>query len=56
MCPIDEFKNYLEQKLNVQIEPMQLESLLVFMNQLESSQNTGLVNWTEMFKKFSEIE
>ena len=55
-CSIEQFKKTLEQKFYIQIEPKQLEQLFVFMNQLDESQITGLVNWTDMFKKFSEIE
>ena len=55
-CALDVFKRLLEQKFSIQIEPTQFESLLVFMNQLDESQKSGQVNWSDMFRKFSEIE
>lgn len=54
-CALDTMKRLLEQRFSILISNAQFDRLLQFLGKLDEAKRTGLVNWTDMFKKFSEI-
>ena len=56
-CSLENLKKTIEQRFSIIVSNAQLDKLIAFINQTEESNiKSGLVNWTEIFKKFSEIK
>ncbi len=56
VCSLSTFRKLLEQSFSIIISNSQLDTLIEFLNKRNECEKTGLINWTEMLKKFSEIK
>lgn len=54
-CALDAMKRLLEQRFSILISNAQFDRLLQFLGNYDEAKRTGLANWTDIFKKFSEI-
>ena len=55
VCSPETLRKLIEQRFGIFISNGQFDRLLGFLNKLDEAEK-GLVNWTDMFKKFSEIK
>lgn len=56
ICTHQQLRKLIEQRFAIIISNAQFDRLIQFLNQNEDMEKKGLVDWSEMLKKFSEIK
>jgi hypothetical protein len=56
ICSLATLRKLIEQRFSIIISNSQFDKLIAFLNKTDECEKTGVINWTEMLNKFSEIK